>query len=216
MGMGEAMDIIKDLASGGLFLERDLNKRGISRNWLRMARFLRHATPRGYGVWSHCTYEPSRYELIQLRFPKLVFWGPSALWLLGVEPREPDAMWIAIDNKSRPPQRLDLTTVVIRTRRLEQDVVTVREKKRFLPLRVHTRERAEADLARADRPQFLAQAIDRAPFTLVPGGHFLSERLLVPMYRQEDWPRLLIEANAERSRREAEKLRRAASRARAP
>ena len=83
MGMGEALRIIEELASCGVFLERELNKIGISRNWLPLAKTMGCATPRGYGVWSHPSYEPTRYELVQLRFPHVVFWGPSALWLLG-------------------------------------------------------------------------------------------------------------------------------------
>ena len=29
-------------------------------------------------------------ELAQIGLPKIVFWGPSALWLLGAEPHEPE------------------------------------------------------------------------------------------------------------------------------
>lgn len=190
MGMGAAMDIISELANRGLFLERELNRRGLSRNWLPFAKFLGKATPRGFGVWSHPRYEPSRYELVQLRFPRAVFWGPSALWLLGVELVEPEHLWIAIDNKARPPRRLDLTTVVIRTRRLEKEVTTIRPEKRFLHLRVHARERAERDAVLANCPRLLARAAERAQFKLPPRGRFLSTDLLDPWYRlppREDW-----------------------------
>lgn len=174
MGMREAMGIIEDLASRGLFLERDLNRRGISRNWLPLARTMGWATPHGFGVWSHRTYQPTRYELVQLRFPRAVFWGPSALWLLGARAPEPDTLWMAIGNHARPPRRLELTTVVIRTRRLEDGVVCLCPPGRCLTLRVHSRERAEADLAQADGPRMLARAAERVRFKLPRDASFLS------------------------------------------
>ncbi len=163
MGMGRAMEIIEALASRGLFLERELNRRGLSRNWLPFAQAMSWARPHGFGVWSHCRYHPSRYELVQLRFPRAVFWGPSALWLLGARAHEPEALWIAIGNRARLPRRLDLSTVVVRSRRLEADVVSLRPPGRMLPLRVHARAHAEADLAQADCLRMLARA-QRAHF----------------------------------------------------
>lgn len=189
MGQGEAMNLVRELASRGLFLERDLSRRGISRNWLGFANFMGVATPRGFGVWSHPRYEPTRYECVQLRFPRAVFWGPSALWLLGVKTPEPDNLWVAIANKARTPRRLDLTTVVIRTRNLEKDVTTLRPENTFLHLRVHARERAERDLALVGSPALLARAAERAEFKLPPRARFLSSKLLEPWYRLggEEW-----------------------------
>lgn len=198
MGMGEALRIIEELASCGVFLERELNKIGISRNWLPLAKTMGCATPRGYGVWSHPSYEPTRYELVQLRFPHVVFWGPSALWLLGQRPREPDALFIAIDNKGRPPRRLDLSTVILRTRRLEHDVVSVHLAGQRVALRVHNRERAEADLARADAAQLVSGTMDRVRFSIDRGGCLLSSDLLRPWYRPEDWPAAIAALQATR------------------
>ena len=102
----------------------------------------------GRGVWSHQFFKPTRYELLQVRFPRAVFWGPSALWLLGELDQEPDALWIAIDNKARPPRTLDPTTVIIRTRRLNDDVLPILPARRPITLRVHNAERARADTLR--------------------------------------------------------------------
>jgi hypothetical protein len=143
-------------------------------------------------VWSHRLYQPTRYELVQIRFPRAVFWGPSALWLLGARAHEPEALWIAIDNKARPPRRLDLNTVVVRTRRLEDDVVSLRPEGRRLTLRVHSRARAEADLAQADCPRMLARAAKRAHFKLPPDASLLSADLRFARWHPvpaqgEDW-----------------------------
>ena len=124
MGMGAALDVIDQLASRGVFRVKDLNPYRLSHNWLPLAGFLQHATPHGRGVWSHPQYQPSRYELIQIRFPKAVF--SSTI--------ERDSM------------------VILRTRRLELDVVTLHPEGRALPLRVHNAERAHADLIARMRP----------------------------------------------------------------
>ena len=83
-----------------------------------------------------------------------MFWRPSALWLLGKLAQEPEALWIAIDNKARPPRTLDPGTLVIRTRRLNDDVTLFRaDARRPIMLRVHNAERARADLlTRTERP----------------------------------------------------------------
>ena len=125
MGTGrvDAVGVIAEAARGRLFRERDVRQKHVWHEAMAMAQFLGLVTPHGHGVWSHPHYTPSRYELLQIRFPKAVFWGPSALWLLGAEPVEPEALWIAIGNKSRPPRTLDLSTVIVRTRKLEKDVL---------------------------------------------------------------------------------------------
>lgn len=175
--MGEAVEAIKELASRGLFRAKDLNQRGLSRNWLPVLKFLGHAIPHGHSVWSHPRYHPTRYELLQIRFPRAVFWGPSALWLQGAEALEPDALWIAIANKSRPPRTLDLTTVIIRTRHLEDHFTSLRPAGRLLTLRVHSVERARADVARTDPHRLLARAADRSEFAIPREASFLSSNL---------------------------------------
>lgn len=153
MGMGAALDLIDQLASRGVFRVKDLNPCRLSHNWLPLAHFLGHATPHGRGVWSHPKYQPSRYELLQIRFPKAVFWGPSALWLLGELFFEPAQPWLAIGNNARIPRTIERDSVVIlRTRRLELDVVTVLPEGRALMLRVHNAERARADIIARMRP----------------------------------------------------------------
>ncbi len=121
MGMGEATNVVHALARGGLFRVRDLKREGISPNWMP------------FFEWRN-------------GFPHAVFWGPSALWLLGELDREPVALWVAIGNKSRPPRTLDPSTVIVRTRRLNDDVICVRPGSRPVALRVHHHERARADL----------------------------------------------------------------------
>ncbi len=174
------LDIIEELSRRGLFRERDLKARNISHSWLETAQHRFHLTRHGHGVWSHLKYTPTRYELLQVRFPKAVFWGPSALWLLGAEAHEPEALWIAIANKSRAPRTLGLDTVIIRTRHLEDDVVSLCPEGRLLKLRLYSRERAEADIARTDPYQLLARAADREQFELVPDSRFLFAGLPSP------------------------------------
>ena len=143
----------------------------------------------GHGVWGHPDYKPSPYEVLQVRAPKAVFWGPSALWLLGIEAEEPEPLWVAIGNKSRVPRDLDVTTLIIRTRRLEEGVVSLCPERRLISLRVHRRERAEADLARADCRRLLARAADRELFAVPREASFLSADLPVRSWSpfKDDW-----------------------------
>ena len=153
MGMDSALGVIEQLANRGIFRVKDLNPFRLSHNWLPFAHFLNRATPHGRGVWSHPDYQPSRYELLQIRFPKAVFWGPSALWLLGELLFEPAQPWLAIGNNARIPRTIERDSVVIlRTRRLELDVVTVHPEGRALQLRVYNAERARADIIARMRP----------------------------------------------------------------
>ncbi len=153
MGMGAALGFIDQLARRGVFRVKDLNSARLSHNWLPFAHFLRRATPHGHGVWSHPKYQPSRYELVQIRFPKAVFWGPSALWLLGESPWEPPQLWLAIGNNQRIPKTIERDSIVVlRTRRLELDVVTVQPEGHALELRVHNAERAHAEILARMRP----------------------------------------------------------------
>ena len=153
-----------------------------------MGRIKKH----GRGVWSHSLYQPTRYELAQIRLPKPVFWGPSALWLLGAEAQEPASLWIAIGNKARPPGTLDVSTVIIRTRNLERQLVSHRPEGRLITLRVHASERARSDVNRADLHRLLERAADRARFMVPRDGSFLSAELPVRRWRpdrttSEDW-----------------------------
>lgn len=145
-GMTRAMEVVEELSRGGLFRVRDLKHRGVSANWMGFFETLFHYVHHGRGVWSHKFFTPTRYELLQVRFPQAVFWGPSALWLLGELDQEPEAVWIAIANKARPPRTLDPTTVIVRTRRLNADVIPFRADRRPITLRVHKVERARADM----------------------------------------------------------------------
>jgi hypothetical protein len=144
--MCDAMDVVNDLARSGLFRVRDLKRRGLSANWMPFFQTLFRYVHHGHGVWSHYLFKPTRYEILQVRFPRAVFWGPSALWLLGESDREPEALWIAIGNSARPPRTLDPSTVIIRTRRVNDDVLAVRPERRPITLRVYSAERAHADL----------------------------------------------------------------------
>lgn len=155
-GMREAMGRIEALAKRGLFRSRDLV--GISRNWLQIARDWGRLTAHGSGIWSAPQYRPTAYELAQLRFPRAVFWGPSALWLLGESQREPEVLWLALGNNARLPRTLEPATVIIRTRRLEQDAIALRPPGRLLTLRVYSRARAQADVARYDCERRAIQA----------------------------------------------------------
>lgn len=125
-GMGHAMKVVNALGDAGLFRARDLKRNRVSPEWMPFFKTLFGYVPHGRGVWSRGDFNPTRYELIQCRVPRAVFWGPSALWLHGELLREPNHVWIAIDNKARPPRTLDSTVVVIRTRRLTEDLVTLR------------------------------------------------------------------------------------------
>jgi hypothetical protein len=158
----------------GLFRERDVTAAGGDANCLDDARVFGFATPHGHGVWSHPEYKPTRYELVQIRMRKAVFWGPSALWLLGAEKTEPEAMWIALGNNFRRPPTLELDTVVIRTRNLEKNVELVQPPGCLLVLRVHSVERALADIARHDCVGLLDRDLRPRQFTLHPDGDFLS------------------------------------------
>lgn len=173
----QQFQVIEELASRGLFRERDLTQREISIDWLKTAQLSGLVRKRGRGVWSHARYHPTRYELAQVRLPNLVFCGLSALWLLGAEPQEPAALWVAIDNKARPPRSLDLSTVIIRTRNLERQLTTHQPEGRLITLRVHEVERARADVERADLPRLLERAADRQRFVVPSDACFLSTEL---------------------------------------
>lgn len=182
------LDVIDELANRGLFRERDLTHRKINIDWLNTAQMMGRIKKQGRGVWSHSRYEPTRYELAQIRLPNLVFWGPTALWLLGAEAQEPASLWIAIANKSRPPRSLDVSTVIIRTRNLERQLTSHRPKGRLITLRVHDRERARADVERADLPRLLQRAADRYRFVVPDDACFLSAALPAVRWRpREDW-----------------------------
>lgn len=182
--MRPQLQVIEELASRGLFRERDLTQREISIDWLKTAQLSGLIRKRGRGVWSHARYHPTRYELAQVRLPNLVFCGLSALWLLGAEAQEPAALWVAIANKARPPRSLDLSTVIIRTRNLERQLTTHRPAGRLISLRVHEVDRARADVGRADLPRLLERAADRQRFVVPTDACFLStglsERRWVP------------------------------------
>jgi hypothetical protein len=147
-GVGPAMDAVEQLARRGLFRERDLTRLELSHNWLYDLFISDLVTRHGHGVWSARNYKPTHYELLQIRFPHAVFWGPSALWLLEPETPEPDGLWLALPNKARWPRNLAPSTVIVRTRRLEDDIVTLTPPGRLLTLRVHGPARAAADSAR--------------------------------------------------------------------
>ena len=179
MGKSEALAVIEELASRGVFRERDLKPWRVSHSWLEFALGIGMVTQQGHGVWSRPGYSPSRYEILQLRFPRAVFWGPSALWLLGASDREPEPLWIAIANNARPPTRLDEATVVIRTRRLEADVTSCLPTGRALALRVYNRERAQADIERTACSRLLARALEPGPFLVASEGTLLSTTMSV-------------------------------------
>jgi len=147
MGMEAATNVVLELGARGLFRVRDLKRRRISPNWMPFFEWRYGFVSHGRGVWSRRDFKPTRYELVQCRFPKSVFWGPSALWLLGHLDHEPSPLWLAIDNKARPPRTLDASTVIVRTRRLNEDAIVIRPAGRFTSLRVHREERARADAA---------------------------------------------------------------------
>jgi hypothetical protein len=175
--MGRGGEIIGRLARAeGLFRERDIKKQNLSTSCLTEAGVrLLMVRPHGHGVWSHRDYEPTRYELLQIRVENAVFWGPSALWLQGATRKEPAELWIAIDHKARRPRNLPLDTVIVRSRNLEKDLDMVPHG--VTPLRVHTRKRAEADLARSDCAALLARALAPRRFILPPTAEHLSEKL---------------------------------------
>lgn len=184
--MRGSVDAIQRLAKRkGLFRERDVEREGVSPSCLEDARVFGLVTHHGHGVWSDHRYEPTRYELVQIRLEHAVFWGPSALWLHGVTKQEPDAIWIAIGHKSRRPRTLPLETVIVRSRHLEKDVVTVTP--RLLDLRVHTRERAEADIAQHDSAGLIGRSLRQCRFNLERDTCFLSSQLRAwPDWRP--WP----------------------------
>lgn len=105
----------------------------------------------GRGIFGHWDYQPTRYELVQLKYPSAVFWGASALWLQGALEVEPAELWVAFPNNVRVPKSLPPGTVVLRSRRLADDVELVKKRGTALPLRAHRQARATADLARKRR-----------------------------------------------------------------
>lgn len=105
-GYEVAMRVIEQVASRGVFRERDLAAHEISHNWLNIAQQEGRVRRHERGVWSRSNYTPTRYELFQIRFPKAVFWGPTALWLQGAEPHEPETLWTAMSNSSQVPTTL--------------------------------------------------------------------------------------------------------------
>jgi hypothetical protein len=165
-GMTKATQVIEGLATRGLFRARDVEAAGISRNWLSVARAQRLITSHGHGIWSHPDFQPTRYELAQIRCPRSVFAGPSALWLLGELEREPEEVWIAIGNKAHPPRTLDYGTVIVRTRRINDDVVELRPDGRVLTLRVHAPARARVDVERTDCDRLLQRSQEPRLFSL--------------------------------------------------
>ncbi|MDP1827862.1 MAG: hypothetical protein Q8L48_31600 [Archangium sp.] len=106
---------------------------------------------------------------------------------LGAEAQEPASLWIAIANKSRPPRSLDVS-MIIRTSNLERQLTSHRPKGRLITLRVHDRERARADVERADLPRLLQRAADRYRFVVPDDACFLSAALPAVRWRpREDW-----------------------------
>lgn len=176
-GYKVAMSVIETLANRGLFRERDLEAEGLSHNWLNIAEAGGRLRRQGRGVWSRSNYTPTRYELVQICFPKAVFWGPSALWLHGAEADEPETLWVALGNSSKVPTTLGPTAFVIRTRRLEADVVEVQPKGGSLVLRAYSVERARSDLSRANSQRILERAANRDHFSIPRNGSFLSAQL---------------------------------------
>ncbi len=174
MGKDAAMNVIDELVKGRVFRARDLTRYRISQSWLVFAKAIGMIRHHGRGVWSSRDYCPTRYELVQIRFPRAVFWGPSALWLQGQLPEEPESLWIAITNKSQLPTTLEIATVVIRTRHLERSLTSVRPTGCALTLRVHDIPRALADFARVDQHRVLERAAERSKFTVAPAGTLLS------------------------------------------
>lgn len=176
--MGHGVEIIRRIANEkGLFRERDVKEAGASPTCLRDALVFGFARPHGHGVWSHPKYEPTRYELVQIRMEKAVFWGPSALWLLGVEETEPEVIWIALGNNFPRPRTLEHGTVVIRSRNFEKDLTIVRQGRSLLDLRVQSRELAEADVARNDCRRLADRDLRPRFFTLDPDACLLSAQL---------------------------------------
>ena len=144
--MAKAQAVVEELGRRWLFRERDLELRGISHEWMSFFGPTLGYVRYGRGVWGHPRYKPTRYDLLAIRFPHAVFWGPSALWLQGELELEPEALWIAIDNKARAPRTLDPTTVVIRARHHKRDSSLFRPPGRAITLLIHSVERARADL----------------------------------------------------------------------
>jgi hypothetical protein len=58
-------DVIAELASRGLFRERDLTHRKVSLDWLFAAKRLGRVTQRGRGVWSHSELPVRRWRPIR-------------------------------------------------------------------------------------------------------------------------------------------------------
>lgn len=129
----------------GLFRTRDLPRHGVHHGWLEFFGARKHA----FGVWSDGDYEPSRYEVVQTRTPHLVFCRSSALFLHGLLEREPDTIQVAIGIASRRPVTLGPGVDIFRSRRLEEGLVTLLHGGGRVRLRVHSPERARADLLRS-------------------------------------------------------------------
>lgn len=185
-GYAVAMRVITHLARNGLFREKDLVREKLSHNWLSVAAHEGWLRRHDRGVWSRSDYTPTQYELVQIRFPKAVFWGPTALWLHGAEPTEPETLWVAIHNTSQVPTTLDPTTYVIRTRHLEDDVVALTQPNTFTELRAHSVERARRDVSRADFHQLVERAASRDQWALPRHATLLSAAL--PRERRHQLP----------------------------
>jgi len=137
VGYWEAEAVIEGLgASRGLFRARELDGTGVCRAWLTVLEEFSQVKHVSFGVWSHPRYTPTRYEVVQLRTPAAVLWGPSALWVQGFLEQEPERLWLAIDDHARAPRHLDACTTVVRSRRADDAVVVVQPLRTALPLRV--------------------------------------------------------------------------------
>lgn len=179
-GMRVAMDVIERLEKAGVFRAKELSAYGLSQNWLNVARGMGLLRKHGHGVWSSASYQPTRYEILQLRFPMAVFWGPSALWLHAALDAEPEPLWIAIANTSRASSTVELDTVIVRTRHPERGLVTVKPAGRLIPLRAYDLERAQADVARLDPYRVMERAAEKSRFSLAPNGSMLNMNTRYP------------------------------------
>jgi hypothetical protein len=176
--VGKGLKIIEQLVrEKPLFRERDVRAMRVSPACLHDAKVYGIAVSHGHGVWSHPHYIPTRYELLQVRFEDAVFWGPSALWLLGETRKEPEVAWLAIAHGARPPRTLDLSTVVVRTRNLEKNLIKLQNAGRVQALRVHSLERARADVAANDCAGLISRTLMRRDFTLAPDGYLLTSQV---------------------------------------
>lgn len=148
-GMGRAMEQIERLAwERSLFRPRDVEARGISRNWLPLMLFLEKVQQVAPGIYGRAGIRYPAVTIAATRAPRGVACLTTALQLHGWEDVDAREVWWAIPRSVRKPKRPSVPIRFLRIgpRSFEQDVE--RHSIEGVGVRVYSLQRTLADCVR--------------------------------------------------------------------